>query len=241
MSGNKYFLYLTSLISILAAGGLRKTSIIVVTVTSGEVYIVVSLSTRTDTQVIYVDPTTGSLCYSAKPGFDLFKSEEQAVQFVTDGSQWQCKNIVNGRAILGYAALGSSGLLLVATKLTPSIPELPGGGCVYTVTESQWVRIPLQNSQPQGKGEAKNVQELTELDIDGKHYFCETRDITRPFPSRMPLQGPDDEFVWNRWFSMPFKSIGLPEHCVTLLQVLLYPCYLNFDACLLMVIIIHFP
>ncbi|XP_031391527.1 probable phosphoinositide phosphatase SAC9 isoform X2 [Punica granatum] len=151
-------------------GGLRKTSVIVVTLASGEVYVVVSLSTRSDTQVIYVDPTTGALCYNGKPGFDLFKSEEQAVQFVTDG---QCKSIVNGRAILGYAALGCFGLLLVATKLNPTIPELPGGGCVYTVTESQWVKIPLQNPQPQGKGEVKNVQELTELDIDGKHYFCE--------------------------------------------------------------------
>lgn len=240
MLGNKHVLYLTFLLAILVSGGLRKTSIIVVTVANGEFYIVVSLSTRTDTQVIYIDPTTGSLCYNGKPGFDLFKSEEQAMQFLTDGSQWQRK-IVTGRAILGYAALGSFGLLVIATKLTPSIPELPGGGCVYTVTESQWVKIPLQNSQPQGKGEVKNVQELTELDIDGKHYFCETRDITRPFPSRMPLKRPDDEFVWNGWFSMPFKSIGLAEHCVTLLQVLLYPWYLHFDAHLLIVIIINFP
>lgn len=110
-------------------------------------------------------------------------------------------------------------MLLVATRLNPSIPDLPGGGCVYTVTESQWVKIPLHNPQPQGKGETKNIQELTELDIDGKHYFCDTRDITRPFPSRMPLQSPDDEFVWNRWLSVPFKNIGLPEHCVILLQV----------------------
>jgi hypothetical protein len=38
----------------------------------------------------------------------------------------------------------------------------------------------------------------------------------------MPLQKPDDEFVWNGWFSMPFEDIGLPQHCVTLLQVLLH-------------------
>lgn len=90
---------------------------------------------------------------------------------------------------------------------------------MYTVAESQWVKVPLHNPQPQGKGEVKNVQELTELDIDGKHYFCDTRDITRPFPSRVPVQSPDDEFVWNKWLSLPFKNIGLPEHCVILLQV----------------------
>ncbi|KAG2727625.1 hypothetical protein I3760_01G166000 [Carya illinoinensis] len=196
----------------------RDTSVIVLTLDTGEVYIIASLSSRTDTQVIYVDPTTGALRYNAKLGVDIFESEKRALDYITNGSQWLYKNLTYARAILGYAALGNFGLLLVATKLIASIPNLPGGGCVYTVIESQWIKISLQNPQPQGKGEVKNVQELTELDIDGKHYFCETRDITRPFPSRLPLQKPDDEFVWNGWFSMPFKTIGLPQHCVTLLQ-----------------------
>ncbi|GFY81280.1 sacI homology domain-containing protein [Actinidia rufa] len=196
----------------------RDTSVVVVTLDTSEVYIVVSLSSRSDTQVIYVDPTTGALRYHGKLGYDVFASQNEALDYVTDGSKWLCKNIIYARAILGYAALGSFGLLLVATRVTPSIPTLPGGGCIYTVTESQWIKISLQNPLPQGKGELKNVQELTELDIDGKHYFSETRDVTRPFPSRMPLEQPDHEFVWNGWFSKPFKSIGLPQHCVILLQ-----------------------
>ncbi|GAV86822.1 WW domain-containing protein/Syja_N domain-containing protein, partial [Cephalotus follicularis] len=199
-------------------GGSRGTSIVVVTLDSGEVYIIASLSSRIDTQVIYIDPTSGALRYNGKLGFDVFKSVDEALDYVTNGSRWLCKSTTYARAILGYAALGSFGLLLVATKLTASIPNLPGGGCIYTVVESKWIKVSLQNPQPQGKGELKNVQELTELDIDGKHYFCERRDVTRPFPSRMPLQKPDDEFVWNGWLSMPFKNIGLPQHCVTLLQ-----------------------
>ncbi|XP_051142615.1 probable phosphoinositide phosphatase SAC9 isoform X2 [Andrographis paniculata] len=199
-------------------GFLRDTSVVVVTLDSSEVYIVVSLSTRTDTQVIYIDPTTGALRYTAKQGYDVFKSQNEALDYITNGSKWLCKTVTQARAILGYAALGSFALLLVATKLSASIPNLPGGGCVYTVTESQWIKVSLQNPQPQSKTENKNIQELTELDIDGKHYFCETRDITRPFPSRLPVQNPDEEFVWNKWFSMPFKEIGLSLHCVILLQ-----------------------
>ncbi|TQD80193.1 hypothetical protein C1H46_034247 [Malus baccata] len=205
-------------IKYITGGGIRETSVVVVTLDPGEVYIIASLSSRLDTQVIHVDPTTGVLRYNAKPGFDVFKSEKEALEYVTNGSPWLCKNTTYARAILGYAALGSIGLLLVATKLTASVPKLPGGGCIYTVTESQWIKIQLQNPQPQGKGEEKNVNELTDLDINGKHYFCDARDITRPFPSRMCLREPDDEFVWNAWFSMPFKNIGLPQHCVTLLQ-----------------------
>lgn len=203
---------------LLAAGG-QKTSIVVVTLDSGEVYVIASLFSKADTQVIYIDPTTGILRYNGKSGVDNFKSEREAVDYITNGSRGVCRSSVYGRAILGYAVLGSFGMLLVATKLNTSIPDLPGLGCVYTVAESQWVKVPLHNPQPQGKGEIKNIQELTELDIDGKHYFCDTRDITRPFPSRMPVQTPDDEFVWNRWLSVPFKNIGLPGHCVVLLQV----------------------
>lgn len=200
------------------AGGLRDTSVVVITLDTSEVYIVVSLSSRDDTQVIYIDPTTGSLRHNQKQGYDVFNSQDEALNYITNGSRSVYKNIVHGRAILGYAVLGSSGLLLVATKLNASIPNLPGGGCVYTVSESQWIKVSLQNPQPQGKGEVKNIQELAELDIDGKHYFCETRDITRPFPSHDSVRNPDEEFVWNGWFSSPFTQIGLEQHCVILLQ-----------------------
>lgn len=196
----------------------RDTSVVVVALETSEVYIITSLSSRADTQVIYVDPTTGALVYHGKPGYDIFNTQKQAIDYITNGSKYLCRSVAYAKAILGYAALGSYGLLLIAKKLNASIPNLPGGGCVFTVTESQWIKIPLQIPQPQGKGELKNVQELTELDIDGKHYFCESRDITRPFPSRMPLQNPDDEFVWNGWFSISFRNIGLPQHCVILLQ-----------------------
>ncbi|CAL1405473.1 unnamed protein product [Linum trigynum] len=158
-------------------GASRNTSVVVVTLETSEVYIIASLSSRADTQVIYIDPTSGALRYTGKPGVDVLMSENEAFDHITNASKWQCRSATHARAILGYAALGSC-----------------------------------------GKGELKNVQELTELDIDGKHYFCETADITRPFPSRMPLEKPDDEFVWNGWLSMPFKHIGLAQHCVILLQ-----------------------
>lgn len=200
------------------AYSLRDTSVLIVELESGEYYVIVSLSTRKDTQVIYIDPTTGALLYTAREGFDIFSSEAEALDFVTAGSHWMCKSTVHARAILGYAALGSTALLIVATKLVASIPELPGGGCVYTIAESQCFKIQLQNPQVQYKGESKNIQEFADIDLDGKYYFCETRDITRPFPSESSVLNPDQEFVWNQWLSSPFRDIGLLQHCVILLQ-----------------------
>jgi SacI homology domain len=200
----------------------------VVILETGEVYIISSLSTRQDTQVVYIDPTTGSLRHFRKVGQDVFNSKEEAFDYITNGSR-ECKSTIIGHAIIGYSVLGSIGLLLVATKLNPTVPDLPGGGCVYTVAESQWIKLQLQKPQPQGKSEAKNILELAELDIDGKYYFCETRDLTHPFPSEFTLRDPDLEFVWNAWFSKPFKDIGMEEHCVVLLQVF----YLLLFFCLL--------
>ncbi|KAM0878793.1 hypothetical protein ACQ4PT_034649 [Festuca glaucescens] len=194
------------------------TSAVVVVLETNEVYIVVSLSTAGDTQVICVDPTTGALRYQGKQGEDLFDSEAAALNHITNGSRYLSKSTTYAKAVLGYAVLGSYALLLVATQLSATVPGLPGGGCIYTVVQSQWIKIQLQNPQAQGNGELKNVKELADLDIDGKYYFCETRDVTRPFPSRLTLQEPDEEFVWNGWLSRPFKDIGLPGHCVILLQ-----------------------
>lgn len=193
---------------------------VVVEFETGEFYIISTLSTGRDTQVIAVDPTTGALGFSGRRGIDVFQAEVDALQYLTCNSRWLPKSTLHGKAILGYAALGSLGLLLIATKLRMSIADLPGGDSVYTVAESKWVKIPLRNPQPSLKAEAKNATDLTDIVIDKVHFFCETRDITRPFPSPNAAQFPDEEFAWNSWLSLPFSSIGLRQHCVVLLQVL---------------------
>ena len=55
--------------------------------------------------------------------------------------------------------------------------------------------------------------------LNNAHYFCETADVTRPFPSRHPVSSPSWEFVWNRWLAASLRSQGLAEHCPQLLQV----------------------
>lgn len=48
-----------------------------------------------------------------------------------------------GVALLGFAAIGSSGLVLLATRTRPAA-VLPGGHVVRLVTESRWIAVPLQ-------------------------------------------------------------------------------------------------
>lgn len=185
---------------------------------SGDYVIVASLSTRTDTQIISIDPTTGILQYQGRPGLDLFPTERDAIQYLSAVNSL-VRNSFLANAIIGYVALGAVGLLFIATKLRVSSPVLPCGDAIFTIVESQCIRIPLRNPQYQAKSESRNAAELAEIEIDGLHYFCETRDITRPFPSEYSIDTPDREFVWNEWLSFPFKTVGLQNHCVTLLQV----------------------
>ena len=54
--------------------------------------------------------------------------------------------------------------------------------------------------------------------LNNAHYFCETADVTRAFPSRHPVSEPSWEFVWNRWIAASLREVGLGNHCPHLLQ-----------------------
>lgn len=55
--------------------------------------------------------------------------------------------------------------------------------------------------------------------LDNSHFYCETVDITRPFPSSHPVSQPSWEFVWNSWLAAGLRAVGLQDHCPNLLQV----------------------
>ena len=60
---------------------------------------------------------------------------------------------------------------------------------------------------------------MQQYTLNNAHYFCETADLSRPFPSTFAAQDPAPEFVWNSWLREPLRSLGLQELCPTLLQV----------------------
>lgn len=204
----------------------RETVVRVLELESGAWVLLLTLSTRDDTRLVTIDPTTGALCHTSQRGLDVFPSERAAYQHATNGGATPCKSSVQGRALLGYCALGPTALLLIATRVRPTVRSLPGGDTVWTVSESQWVKIPLRCplAGPLSKGEAKAVSELTDVLISDVHFFCETRDLTRPFPSPFPVHSPDPEFVWNQWLTAPLRALGLKEHCAVLLQVRSHVC-----------------
>ena len=50
------------------------------------------------------------------------------------------------------------------------------------------------------------------------HYYCETLDLTNPFPSMRDVTNCHTEFCWNEYLAEPFARVGLRAWCVVLLQ-----------------------
>ncbi len=80
---------------------------------------------------------------------------------------------------------------------------------------------------PQVEGDQEQALSQKELDrlallpeytLDNAHYYCETADVSRPFPSRHPVGAPSWEFVWNRWLTAALRQCGLPGACPHLMQ-----------------------
>jgi hypothetical protein len=93
-----------------------------------------------------------------------------------------------------------------------------GGHIINTIEEKQWIKIPLSYFQSQNKNEQKNLELLCDFPLEGLHYYCETFDITRTFPSSYSVTNYDEEFCWNDWLSKPFERIGMRQWCIVLLQ-----------------------
>jgi hypothetical protein len=84
---------------------------------------------------------------------------------------------------------------------------------------------------PLTRAEQERLGLLAEYTLDNAHFYCETADITRPFPSAAPVTAPSWEFVWNNWLGASLREEGLGAMCPPLLQVASHPLSLHGRIC----------
>ena len=141
-----------------------------------------------------------------------------------------------GKYILGCAVVGCYVWLLLATEIDPKPAlHLPGDHFVFSISGVQWENVPLQVRLPPTPCRATSVyslpacsdsatdmqvaslnpeqdfrqgEMLAEFPVAGYHFFCETVDITRPFPSSHAVAQPSWEYVWNHYLTQPFRTAG---------------------------------
>eukprot|EP01012_Entosiphon_sulcatum_P053382 TRINITY_DN7345_c0_g1_i1.p1 TRINITY_DN7345_c0_g1~~TRINITY_DN7345_c0_g1_i1.p1 ORF type:complete len:1470 (+),score=203.16 TRINITY_DN7345_c0_g1_i1:66-4475(+) len=178
----------------------------------GNHFLVSSLATRSDTQIISIDPHTGQLGYTAQPGVDLFPTETEALAVLSDPVvQYQCC------AVVGFVVIGQEACLLAA-KAKPTMLIPPAHRC-YTITSCRWIRIPLLFPfNPLTKEEKANLANLLDFKLDNLHVYCETYDLTHRFPNALAITDYDAEFVWNHQLRSPFQRVGLDRWCCVVLQ-----------------------
>ena len=95
--------------------------------------------------------------------------------------------------------------------------KLPNGHVVKVVEEAKFVTISINGCD-------MNSAIFEKFALAENHYFCETYDISRPYPSSEPVWNPDSEFCWNLKWRNIFCEVGVPELCMSLLQGLYTSC-----------------
>ncbi len=196
----------------------RSTSVVVLkrrTASSREeLRVLVSLSSAQDTKCLSVE--SARLSASRGPAFT------DEVTALSSLSRQGFVEVLRGSALLGFAstdqAAGAAGggVLVAGVLVASSVTRLrlPGGHAVQLVTDAQWVTA----SSSWMEEEPEFFRTLKQFNVGGTHYYCETVDLTRPFPSALPVENADLEFVWNHFLTKPFRKLGLGECCPRLLQ-----------------------
>ncbi|KAJ3450969.1 phosphoinositide phosphatase sac9-related [Anaeramoeba flamelloides] len=195
---------------------IKKTTHLIVQSQTDQFFIISSLCTREDTQIISIDPITGSLCYDGIFGYDLFQNESMAIRALNH-RRIKTKSSIRCPALIGYCVMGSRSYLLLGTSVKETT-ILHGKNIISTITESRWIKIPLQYYSLPDKIEKERMENLLKLPIDDLHFYCDTMDITNPYPSTKSIEDYCPDYCWNEWLSEPFKILGMRKWCVVLLQ-----------------------
>ncbi|KAH7615657.1 hypothetical protein Ndes2526B_g09598 [Nannochloris sp. 'desiccata'] len=183
----------------------------------GDYRIVITISTRSSTDVLEVNSSTGTLLLAADHSFT---DEASALASCTKQGYME---IARGTTLLGFTATDTLAGLLLATKTTTKA-MLPGGHAINLVTDARWELLPLDSSSSAANhptaaaAEQEFWRSMQQHIVGGFHYYCETADLSRPFPSAHLPTEPELEFIWNAWLSQPFRDLGLPTHCPALMQ-----------------------
>ena len=171
-----------------------------------------SLASRSDTLAVTVDQGSGELLHRGVPGQDLFPSEDDALR--TMGGRLcggkAFSKLVRGHAFLGMVVTPTQVMVLVAVDVRRD--PLPAGHTMCTVIKSQWVRSHAACAKfgsAIGKGDEQGLERLREFAVSGHHFYSETLDLTRPFPSQRTTTDYDPEYCWNQWLAGPFERAGL--------------------------------
>eukprot|EP01119_Soliformovum_irregulare_P005363 TRINITY_DN1712_c0_g1_i1.p1 TRINITY_DN1712_c0_g1~~TRINITY_DN1712_c0_g1_i1.p1 ORF type:complete len:1070 (-),score=343.78 TRINITY_DN1712_c0_g1_i1:1264-4473(-) len=231
----------------LSSSLMRDTSHLILETRHGEVLIISSLSTRCDTQLISIHPSCGDLsveCFES-PTVVLQVLEDRGFKIKTklEVKQILGYNVDRTTALLLVASKVKKQAILPGGHIVWGVSEshcirIPLQAPSYVSRAdldstprgspgSPSLRSPLGHQGGRGSPKQKSPRDavyktsldaIAEYPLDGLHYYCETFDITRPFPSSHSVQDYSPEFCWNGFLRRDFVKKGMSPFCAILLQ-----------------------
>ncbi len=105
------------------------------------------------------------------------------------------------------------------TQVQMTLRGQPCQCCTAWHAKASWCLQDAKAATKLSAEEQEHLQMMPRFFLDNSHFYCETVDITRPFPSSHPVSQPSWEFVWNSWLAAGLRAVGLQDHCPNLLQV----------------------
>lgn len=186
---------------------MKRTQCDVFQVKNGPYYLVISPCACQSTYVITIDTSTGNPLYTGIPFVDLFTDHAIAAKYVTDLG---AKIAYHAEGLIGLATAENCATIAIVdgTQVTGHIGEHHK---VRTIRSVKYITIPLYGSQ-----NTKSV--FSDFQLLDNHFYCESYDITRLFPSNVNPLKPDEDFVWNNGLRRPFKLLGIEHVCIAMVQ-----------------------
>lgn len=161
------------------------------------------------TYVFTIDGINGETVYRGIPNRDLFTSHRTAIRVVSKLFQSKCIHVASGLIGLTYA---NANLLIITTITSQKIKAvIDFEHNLFVIKSIHHYPIPL-------RGETDISSSLSDFPVENYHYFCETMDLTHPYPSKFKINEYDPSFCWNKKWRSPFEALGVPNCCVVLVQ-----------------------
>lgn len=179
-------------------------------------HIIVTPSTEGVTYVFTIDTSTGQFIYSGVPGLDVFSQHRHAVQYIR--KKFKAESFKTGKALIG-ATIEQGYIYIPIVTADKAVATLPNNHTVFEISATEIIKIPIQKSQ-KGQSRLNDFQDL----IKDRHFYCETYDLTRPYPSTESPLNYDLEFCWNQRFRAPFEKLKCGYVCIVMLQGYMNSC-----------------
>lgn len=173
-------------------------------------HIIVSPAVESVTYVFTIDTTEGAICYSGTPMIDVFPTHRGAYECIRSKFDSVCMKEAKG--LIG-ACIDNGKLVIAVIEACRRSATLPGGHTVKRIEKVSFVTIPLLAQANKGGQYA-----LGKFRVNDNHFYSESVDLTRPYPSGHDTHDYDHQFCWNEKWRAPFVQRGAPFACVVMLQ-----------------------